>query len=245
MNIYSLLRKVKRSNLLGLRKYVNLMWYDPTRVILPLQFIDFVEVDGCRFIANDQIDSLQRVNGNEWFANIRPTDIGMDIGANIGAITIPLAKAATWVWAIEPLFYNELEANVKLNSLNNVTVMRCGLDGGNNTKHIEFSSKEGDSVVMPFATIKELVNEQIDWLKIDCEGYEWNIKPEELAGIREIRAELHIRRKSDKHDRQCAKEWIKWLKANDYAVKVDYGAKPPFSVPFSDCMLLIASKNEN
>ena len=30
-----------------------------------------------------------------------------------------------------------------------------------------------------------------DFLKIDCEGCEWNIKPEELKGIRRIEMEVH------------------------------------------------------
>lgn len=244
MNIYSLLRKVKRSNLLGLRNYVNLLYYDTNFVQLAVKSVDFVEVDGCRFAVNDQIDSLMRVNGNEWFSNIRPTDIAVDIGANIGAVTIPVAKQAKLVQAFEPLFYAELRSNIKLNSLENVIVYAAGLSDKNETTMIEFSSKSGMSNLITFDGIKNLVP-HIDWLKIDCEGYEWCIKPEQLAGIREIRAELHIRRKSDKADRECANGWINWLKSNGYNLKIDYGAKPPFSVPFSDCMLIIASKKDD
>jgi len=57
-------------------------------------------VDGCAFNASNHMDSIQGVKGNPWFNNIRRDDVVLDIGANIGAITIPLAKKAKKVCAV-------------------------------------------------------------------------------------------------------------------------------------------------
>ena len=54
--------------------------------------------------------------------DLRSTDIVLDIGAHVGMITIRLAKTAKSVFAVEPLFTDELEGNVALNELHNVTM---------------------------------------------------------------------------------------------------------------------------
>lgn len=56
---------------------------------------------------------------------IKPGDTVLDVGANIGAFTVPLAKAvgpAGSIYAFEPqrVIYQRMNANVALNGLNNV-----------------------------------------------------------------------------------------------------------------------------
>ena len=95
MNIFAIMRSVKKSRAFkGIRPYLNLLYYDPGNIIIRQDTFDTVSVDRFSFHMSDQIDSLQRVIHNPWFEGVRETDIVLDIGANIGAITIPLAKIA-------------------------------------------------------------------------------------------------------------------------------------------------------
>lgn len=242
--IYSALRKFKRSNMLGLRNLVNLAYYDPKTVVLHYDRFDYVVVDGCKFYASDQIDSLQRVEGNPWFEGVRPTDTVVDIGANIGAITIPLAKVAQYVVAVEPLFFDELVANRNLNELKNVFVLKAGLGNHAKSAHIGFSSKEGDVPLMSFLEIKKTAGGRIDFLKVDCEGYEWDLEPEWVKGIRELRFEFHIRRHEGKRDWKRLDEWKYWLEQNGYKYVLDWGESPSICVPFEACAVMRASVNE-
>lgn len=238
---YRLLANIRKSSFLGLRRLVNLAWWDPTKVILPIDTLDYVVADSCKFIANSQIDSLQKVEGNPWFSKVKETDIVVDIGANIGAIAIPLAKRAKKVYAIEPLYYSELLENVYINELRDkIEVIKVGIGEKKTLETIIFGARKEICPIVTFQDLKGITG-PIDFLKIDCEGAEWSIKPEELEGIREIRAEFHIRRKSKKQDVECYYRWVDWLEDNGYLVDLSKGLSP-ICVPFTDVYLLIASK---
>jgi FkbM family methyltransferase len=64
------------------------------------------------------------------FGRLRPGAVVVDVGANIGAFTLPVAKAvgaAGCVIAIEasPLIFSYLQRNVTLNGLSNVRPVQC------------------------------------------------------------------------------------------------------------------------
>ncbi len=239
--LYSLARQVKRKNYPG-KAFVNSMYHDSETVILTCKNFDYVEVDGCKFLMNDQVDSVQRIGGNPWFNNMRETDIGVDIGANIGAITVPMAKRMKWVYAIEPLYTDILEANLKLNNLTNVTVIKAGIGYPPGPRSVEFGPRSGRMKVHTFEALSKYVG-KIDWLKIDGEGCEWDIDPEDLKGVREIRVEFHIRRGSS-FDKVAYRDWITWTGKEGYNTIETRGAVPGPCVPFSECILLNASKKE-
>ena len=241
--IYKLFSKLKRKNY-PFKSLVNLMYDDPKTTVFNRSEIDYVSVDDYKYHVTDQIVSIQRVKGNPWFDNMRPDDICVDIGANIGAITIPLAKACKQVYAVEPIFYQELTDNVVLNDLFNVVVMPFGLGKDKEISMYEFSSGKRMTVGMSFKAIKEFVGRQIDFLKIDCEGCEWGINPIELEGIRELRIEFHFRRGHKTEDRHSFVEWENWLKSNGYTYSIDSMKVSP-CVPFFDYFLLNASKQES
>jgi len=240
--VYNLIRRIKRSRLPG-HNLINQMYYDPQTVILKLRDIDYIVIDDCKFYANDQIGMLQRVEGNPWFRNIRPSDVVVDIGANIGAITIPLAKVAKKVYALEPLFHEELWDNIRLNELHNVVVFPEGIGPLRQRRHYEFSSKCGVANTIPFKTLKEWVG-HIDFIKVDCEGCEWGLEPEEFEGIREIRIEFHIRRSHKRTDRKKLQEWGRWLAQAGYNFDIACGGSFGLYMPFTDCMVLNASQKE-
>jgi len=243
MIIYKIFSKLKRKNY-PFKNLVNLMYDDPKTTILNMSEVDYVSTDCCKFWVTDQIVSIQKVKGNPWFKNMRRDDVCVDIGANIGAITIPLAKHCRTVYAVEPIFHKELWDNVLLNKLQNVIVMPFGLGVDKESKTYEFSSGKRTAVGMSFRTVKEFIGLQIDFLKIDCEGCEWTIEPEELKGIRELRIEFHFRRSHKKQDKASYKKWEAWLMENDYNFSIDKMKVSP-CVPFFDYFLLNASKQDS
>jgi len=215
----------------GIRKYTNLLYYDPSYVTIKTSNFDTIEVDGCKWRVTNQIIMNQRVKGNPWFEGVRDTDIVVDIGANIGAMTIPYAKVARKVYAVEPLYYKELEENIKLNKLDNVTVFRCGIGEGLEEK-LEFDGRVDRVPLMTFESLKKRIGEQIDFLKIDGEGCEWEIEPSELKGIRELRMEFHIPRGKVKEYRKKYDRYIGWMKSEGYDIYVSYvnvGPNPYFA----------------
>lgn len=241
--IYNIARRLKRSNKFPvIRTLLNSMYYDPRMVTINMNNFDFIEVDDCKFYVNDQIDSIQRVYSNPWFANIKPDDIAIDIGANIGAITIPLAKAVKKVYAIEPLFVKELQQNIALNKLGNIEVMECGIGQSKLQQHYEFSSKEGTAPSIPLELLLVKTG-KVDFVKIDGEGCEWDIQPEQLKGIREIRIEFHMRRRYLKRDKQALDKWLKWLETENYSYTLKKGDNTSPCVPFAECLILNATRS--
>jgi FkbM family methyltransferase len=109
--------------------------------------------------------------------------IMVDVGANIGAITVPMARAHRGcVLAIEPdgRNYTDLRENTALNDLVNVTTIQVAVsdqpgraalvrpvDNPTNP-HIE-TTKTGEIVVR---TIDELCEKPIALIKLDIEGHE-------------------------------------------------------------------------
>lgn len=222
MNVLLMLSKLRRSpKIASIRRYTNLLYYDPNCVNIDVRKFDVIETDGYKFRVTDQIIMNQRIKGNPWFEGVKNTDIVVDIGANIGAITIPLAKVAKKVYAVEPLFDKELGDNVKLNGLENVEIIPFGIGGGCR-KVVKFSSKCAIAPFITFKELKRLIGEQINFLKMDCEGCEWEMEPSELKGIRELRMEFHIQRGRVSECKRKYEEYLSWMKAEGYKIYIAY-----------------------
>jgi FkbM family methyltransferase len=201
-------------------------------------------VDGCVFKFNDQVFDLQRVKANPWFEGVRPDDSVLDIGANIGAFSIPLAKVARRVYAVEPVFDDALKDNIKLNQLDNIKILKYALGDRHGKVKIVYGNHEKQADFKTFTELKEMCGEKIDFLKCDCEGGEWSIQPEECEGIRELRFEFHIRRKHQRQDQAGLKRWCQWLDLHCYEKHIS-DARTVLFVPsliFKRCWLLRASK---
>jgi Met-10+ like-protein len=123
------------------------------------------------------------------FDDIRPEDIVIDIGANVGAFCIRAAQISDKVLAVEPVTWEILEENIMLNQVP-VKIVRGALGDGSAAE----ISWDGVRVSVPSYTLRQLIGLSCgcDFLKCDCEGAEWLIRPEELGGIRRIEMELHL-----------------------------------------------------
>jgi FkbM family methyltransferase len=118
---------------------------------------------------------------------LKPTDIYLDIGANIGTTFIPAAKVVTAGQAIgfepHPQIFAYLQENVALNNISqHVMLHNCALGGQNG--HITFSDKKSDDqnqilvndsgLNVPINRLDDLTTayDRIDLIKVDVEGYE-------------------------------------------------------------------------
>ena len=124
-----------------------------------------------------------------YFDDIQSTDIVIDIGANIGGFCIRAAKFSKYIYAIEPVTIDDLRKNIELNNAN-IKILEGALGCGGQ-QIFSWNEKKVLTKTYPFQEIKEMAR-GCDFLKCDCEGGEWSIKPEDLKGVRRIEMELHI-----------------------------------------------------
>jgi len=173
------------------QKVINNLFYDTNKLIIEsLEHIDYIVMrDGTKYYMSRLINVVIQAQQDYIFDDIRKDDIVIDIGASVGGFCIPASKKANHVYAIEPMTPDMLMKNILLNKKGNIDVLELALGDGKTTT-IEWLGK---SRIVKTKTLTEIKNMcgGCDFLKIDCEGCEWNIKPEELKGIRRIEMEVH------------------------------------------------------
>jgi hypothetical protein len=142
-----------------------------------------------RFVMRD-LPYRQITDISEYrFDDIQRDDIVIDIGANVGAFCIRAAQDSNHVTAVEPVSADILRENIRLNKVE-VKVIEGALGDGNRAE----IAWDGCRATVPTYTLRQIIgiSGACDFLKCDCEGGEWLIRPEDLAGIRRIEMELHI-----------------------------------------------------
>lgn len=143
-----------------------------------------------KFLPSAQNVTIQQAIMSYNFDDIKQTDIVLDIGAHVGGFSIIASSKADKVYAVEPLYTKELIGNIELNDITNIETVCCGL--GDGVSQLEFNGKT--SVAQCYG-LKHIINTfcggHVDFLKIDCEGWEWSITPADLDGIRRIEGEIH------------------------------------------------------
>ncbi len=136
------------------------------------------------------MDILKQVHEEYNFDDIQQDDVVLDVGANRGYFSIYMSKMAEHVYSVEPFFIDELNDNIAMNqAAENITVFPFALS--NDDFEMEVRGRTTICKGKPFNELLEMCGTQIDFLKCDCEGGEWNIKPDDLSGIRRIEMEIH------------------------------------------------------
>jgi len=146
------------------------------------------------------------------FDDITSDDIVLDLGANVGGFSIRAAQKAKHVYAVEPLFYRELEENIALNGMQDkITVLKCAI--GTDGNKIALSYRDHHDVVPThtLSRIRSTIGVPVTFLKVDIEGAEWGIDPKEFDGIPRIEFEAHG---GDNSCMPVNKELIKYLNSN-------------------------------
>lgn len=127
---------------------------------------------------------------------LKPGDVVVEVGANVGAITLPMARMVGptgQVIAFEPQrpLFQCLAGTIALNSLLNVDCREaaCGpVDGVSWLPRIDYTAPDnnlgaahlispdaGDGVQVNVVAIDSLRLPRLDFLKLDCEGYEKSV----------------------------------------------------------------------
>lgn len=172
------------------REVVNRQFSDGNKVVIGLSMFDYLVTKwGDKYYMSKLIDNVRQAGEDYIFDDIKKEDIVIDIGASIGGFAIPASKKAKRVWAIEPMTPDMLERNILLNERKNIDVLEVALGDGR-TRKLEWLGKTKMVETKQLTEIKNICG-GCDFLKIDCEGCEWDIKPEELKGIRRIEMEVH------------------------------------------------------
>lgn len=151
---------------------------------------EVIRVDGVSYDLSTMKDMFiwEQVKTEYSYDDLRQSDIVLDIGANIGLYSLGVFNRVSKVFAVEPLFIEELGRNIELNGFD-ITILPYALS--NSDIDVSFGTKKGIAKGKTLTELIELAGGHIDFLKCDCEGGEWIIKPDELYGIRRIEAEIH------------------------------------------------------
>lgn len=188
MDIITILKDLYKTK--NLQEFVNNRFKSESKFVIK-KWEHVVEVEGIKFYLDDMFDNINSVNTDYNLDDLRSTDIVLDIGANIGAFSLKVAPKVKHVYAIEPTMTDRLLKNIELNKINNITVIMGALGNGNVTdiNWMNYKCKLKSNTLSEFIN---LCGGHVDFLKCDCEGAEWVIKPEELMKIRRIEAEIHM-----------------------------------------------------
>lgn len=139
-------------------------------------------------------------------------DTVIDIGAHIGIFSLYAASKVKKVYAFEPVQANFhlLQENVKMNHCDNVVAVRAAVSDTIGTKNIFVSTSSvshslhiqeagAAQELVPTISLEGILRQHnitaIDFLKMDCEGAEYDIlfncPPEILGKINRISMECH------------------------------------------------------
>lgn len=173
---------------------------------------------------------------------VQSGDVVVEIGANIGAHTVALAKAAGpsgQVIAVEPqrIVHQLLCANVALNDLVNVRCLHAAAGaapGEIRVPHIDYARDNNfgglalgayrDGEAVPVVTLDGLALSKVRVLKIDVEGMEIEVLRGALQTIRRDGPAIYIENDREEHSAAL----IRLLDAEGYAM---YWHTPPLFNP--------------
>lgn len=188
-------------------KGICLLNYSGTSYVMSLRPAEFIGFTAMK----EGSWEYENIKTIDFFIGEKQEGIFIDVGANIGAITIPLAKKRPEITFIcfepNPDIFKELKSNISLNNLKNVIALPllCGeqsdskmdfyalnYDNGNNNMGMSSSNKLNDNLnydLIQVSSIKidDLIKDQFPQLpiigmKIDVEGHEYSV----LKGSYEI-----------------------------------------------------------
>lgn len=196
------------------------------------------------FIANDtfvgrSLDLYGEYSEDEvniFKAVLQPNDVAVEVGSNIGALTVPMAGLCRRVYAFEPQAENFdlLCENLGLNNCSNVSAIekavaeKPGIESipmlgsldHHNYGRVELGSGSDMVDVTSLDHFLLLKEDKINFIKLDCEGMELNVLKGAAQIIERDRPIMYI--ENDRDDKSA--ELIGWLIDHGYRM---FWHRPP------------------
>ena len=200
--LFTFIKNIWSNNIIPIQDYVFKLrindFIKPEFVNLNFKNINFdLLIDPSNGLVDTSIYAKRKYEHHiltEMYAYIKIGNVALDIGANIGHHSIFMAKIVGGggeIYAFEPIpkIYNQLEKSVTKNNLNNVIINKYAL--GEIDKEVEININNnnvgGSSIVnrnasdtttnvkIQVKTLDSLNLQKVDFIKLDVEGYEWNV----------------------------------------------------------------------
>lgn len=167
--------------------------FDDLTIIETKNLKYIVAHDGIKYYPDKRLNGALTGGGEYKTDDIRPTDVVLDIGGFYGTFALPVSKRCKHVYVIEPLFTEEISANIELNQAKNITLLPYAISDKYEQKELEYWGNTKTVQFMPFPEILDMIQNPIDFVKIDIEGAEWWISPEDILRMnpRRIEFEMH------------------------------------------------------
>jgi len=138
------------------------------------------------------LNTLDCVVNEYRYSDILKTDVVVDLGANIGAFSMPAALLADRVYAVEPLYTDILKRNILANHLDNVYVLEVGISDKVEDVVLRYGERKKTACCVPLSDVFDQTG-GCDFLKTDCEGGELSITVEDLNRVRRrVEGEIHF-----------------------------------------------------
>ena len=186
-DIKYLIQDYLRSN--GMQDFINRRYKDWNKIIInPKHFQKIITEDGYTFDVDDEFNTWKDIFDEYHYDDIRPDDIVVDIGANVGAFTHMAYRRCQNVTCVEPIKVDKLMRNIAQNNLS-VKVIPKPFGDGSYMDIVWLGNRYSG----PSVTWQDILNISggCTWLKCDCEGGEWFFTIDDLKNIRRIEMEVH------------------------------------------------------
>lgn len=178
--------------------------------------LEFATKDGWTYQKNKLDKAMEYVKARR---------MAIDIGAHVGLWSMHLEKMFDHVWAFEPI-----EDHIKCFRKNTEKAHLIGMAVGMNTETVFIDTEPGSSgnscvadkgEATEMCRIDDLEFEYVDFMKLDCEGYEWFALNGAEETIKRCRPVIIVEQKKDfatKYDLH-PKQAVQYLKGLGYKEK--------------------------
>ncbi len=158
----------------------------------------------------------------------------LDIGANIGHHSLVLSRLAKKVISFEPNphIYRQFKESIELNGITNIEANNFALGNSNVSTYLSFSpgnsggasftkidDKMTDQITAEIKKMDNLNLEKVDFVKMDAEGFEWEIIKGGMKTFEKNRPIIVIEYSPlflEKTEKDASINILSWFHSNEY-----------------------------